>query len=71
MAESKPVEIPSRESKATPLGPGDPVEAPAWSQMGGTFAERKKAREAAEKKAVSSARSENKAVGSSESKGRR
>ena len=39
-------------SKATPLGPGDPVEHSALSQMGGTFAERKAAREKAEAKAV-------------------
>lgn len=48
--------------EGTPLEPGDPVEAPALSQMGGTFAERAKAREAAEKKQVSGASTEDKAV---------
>jgi len=56
MAVSKPVDVHPDES--TPLEPGDPVEAP--SLMGGTFAERAKAREAFEKKQVDSA--ENKAV---------
>lgn len=68
MAASKPVDVPVAEPKAQQIGPGDPVEAPALSQMGDTFAERKKAREKAEKKAVSSSRAENKAVGSAESK---
>lgn len=56
----KPVELPS---KATPLGPGDPVEMPG--SLAGTFAERRKAREAREK-AVQAA--ENKAVKSAATK---
>ena len=44
-------------STATPLEPGDPVPMP--SAIGATFAERKKAREASEKRI---ARAENKAV---------
>lgn len=47
--------------KVTPLGPGDPEEAVAWSVMGSTFAERKAAREGkTDAKQVENA--ENKAV---------
>lgn len=53
--------------KATPVGPGEPVEADAVTQSGSTFAERAKAREAAEKR-VTGASSENKAVKSAEAK---
>jgi len=70
-SESKPVTAPVPEPKATPLEPGPPVEAPALSQMGATFAERAAARKKAEKRAVSGDDAENKAVSSSESKGRR
>lgn len=44
--QSEPVEIPS---KATPIGPGDPVEDIAVSQLGGTFAERAAARQKSER----------------------
>jgi hypothetical protein len=62
MAKSKPVDVDLE--KATPVEPGDPVEAVAVTQMGATFAERQKAREKAEKKAVASSSSsvENKAA---------
>lgn len=64
MADEKAVDVPK--GRATPLGPGDPVEYPPLSQMGSTFAERKAAREAAEAKAqgksVSSDEVEDKAV---------
>jgi hypothetical protein len=61
------VDLPER---ATPLEPGEPVEMPAVSQMGGTFAERKAAREELDAKAVSGSKAENKSVDSSESKSR-
>jgi hypothetical protein len=37
----KPLDVPT--GKAEPLGPGEPVEHSALSQMGGTFAERQAA----------------------------
>lgn len=43
MAEEKSTD--TREPGATPIGPGEPVEHVALSQMGATFAERKAARE--------------------------
>lgn len=61
---SDPVEV---QPKATPVEPGDPEEADAVTQQGSTFAERAKAREAAEKR-ISGASAENKAVKPSESK---
>jgi hypothetical protein len=70
MSDSKPVEIPSR-ARAPEDGGGDPVEAPAWSQMGSTFKERAAAAKKAQKKAVSSDAAENKAVGSAETKRRK
>lgn len=48
----------------------EPVEAVAVTQMGATFGERKKAREAAEKKAVKPAATENKAVKAASTKAR-
>jgi len=69
---SDPVDLPG---KATPYGPGDPVEAFDVAASGGTFAERKAAREAADEadeqaddkaaksKAVKGDDAENKAVG--------
>lgn len=54
--------------KAKPVEPGPPVDAPALSQMGSTFAERAAARKKLEKRAVSGDDAENKAVPSSESK---
>ena len=48
-----------------------PVEARALSVMGATFAERKKANEAVQKKAVSARSSENKSVSSADSKSRK
>jgi hypothetical protein len=69
MPESKPVAVDvDPDAKPTPLEPGPPVEAPALSQMGATFAERAAARKKAEKRAVSGDDAENKAVSSSESK---
>jgi len=65
-SESTETEVVDRPSKATPVGPAEPVELP--SVMGATFAERAKARQAAEKKAVSSASAENKAVDGDEAK---
>lgn len=59
MAQQKKVEA-EVTPRATPLEVGEPVEAPALSAMGTTFAERAKA--------MQSAGAENKAVGSSESK---
>lgn len=47
--------------------PKEPVEAPALSQMGGTFAERAKARESAEKR-IRSSSTEDKAVKKAASK---
>lgn len=69
MAQAKkndPVDVPA--VKATALEAGEPVEHEALSQMGATFAERKAAREKAEKRAVSSRSAENKAVKQSDSK---
>lgn len=62
-------EVVDRPSKATPVAPAEPVELP--SVMGATFAERARARQAAEKKAVSSASAENKAVDDGETKSTR
>lgn len=62
---NEPVDIDP--TKATPLEAGDPVEAQAITQMGGTFAERAKARAAAEKR-VRGDDAEDKAVKASESK---
>lgn len=56
------VEIPTRETKAETVVAGDPVEVPALSQAGGTFAERAKARKKAEGKAVHEDEVEDKAV---------
>lgn len=50
-------------AKAVPLQPGDPEVAP--SSLGSTFAERKKAREASEKR-ITRARAEDKAVRNAE-----
>jgi len=66
---SPETEVVDRPSKATPVAPAEPVELP--SVMGATFAERAKARQAAEKKAVSSASAENKAVDDGEAKSTR
>lgn len=52
MTTSEPVGVPD---KATPVKPGDPIEDIAVSQLGGTFAERAKARAQASKKQVSKA----------------
>ena len=68
MAENKPVDIDT--TKAKPIEPGEPVEVPALSQMGATFAERHAARLKLEKRAVKSDddQVEDKAVKSAESK---
>lgn len=58
------------EPKATPLEAGEPVEAPALSQMGGTFAERAAAVKASAK-SVKADDVEDKSVSSSETKARR
>lgn len=63
MAKEKALDIP--EGKAQPLGPGDPEEARALSQMGTTFAERAKAAKKTSSKAVDSDGAENKSVSSS------
>lgn len=60
----------SEDTKATPIGPGDPVEHPALSQMGGTFAERAAAAKKAEPKAVKADEAEDKAVKTSATKSR-
>lgn len=70
MAASKKDAPVEDQPKATPLEPGEPVEADAVTQSGSTFAERAKAREAAEKR-VTGANAENKAVKSSESKSKK
>ena len=67
MTENKPGDV-DPDVKAQPVAPGPPVEAPALSQMGSTFAERAAARAKLEKRAVSGDDAENKAVSSSESK---
>lgn len=64
---SKPVDI----SKAAPVEAGEPVEAPALTQMGATFAERAAAAKKASTKAVKSEDAEDKAVKASESKASR
>lgn len=79
----EPAEVTPRENRADQLEPGDPVEAPAVTQMGATFAERagKKAPAAAKKanttfadrakasgKAVASSSAEDKSVKSSDAK---
>jgi hypothetical protein len=57
--------------KATPVGATEPVEEPALSQLGATFAERKAAREQSEKRVRSEDEGvEDKAVGSAEAKRR-
>lgn len=61
----------SFDREATPLEAGAPVPALAVSQLGGTFAERAKARKAAERKAQSGDDAENKSVASAESKRRK
>lgn len=67
MAEKKAVDV--DRATATPLEAGEPVEAPAVSQMGSTFAERAKAREKTAKQ-VKDADVEDKAIASSETKKR-
>lgn len=61
----------TRPSKATPIGPGDPVEAEAFTGRPAdtapentTFADRAKANKAATRKAVASDTAEDKAVSS-------
>lgn len=68
---SKPVDTDF--TRATPVEPGDPVEATALSQMGATFAERQAAREKAERAAAKSVKSdaaEDKSVSSASTKSR-
>lgn len=57
-------------SKATEVTPGEPVEHPSLSLMGGTFAERAAAAKKAEK-AVKSDDAEDKAVSSASTKSRK
>ena len=65
-SESNETELVQWPSRATPVESAEPVEVPAI--MGATFAERAKAREAADRKAMSSSSAENKAVRGEETK---
>lgn len=67
MAAKKSAPVDTDLSRATPVEPGDPVEAPALTQMGGTFAERQAARKAAAKSVKSDA-AEDKSVSSASTK---
>lgn len=67
-SKSEPVDVDV--TRATPFQPGDPREDIAVSQLGGTFAERAKARAAAEKR-ISSDSAENKAVKKATSKAKK
>lgn len=73
MAEKKNDPVDVDLATATPVEPGDPVEAAALSQMGATFAERQAAREKFEKAAAKSVKSdaaEDKSVSSASTKSR-
>ena len=68
-SEANETELVERPSRATPVESAEPVEVPAI--MGATFAERAKAREAADRKAMSSSSAENKAASGGETKSTR